>query len=74
MLKEVTFTQWLLESARGRSELAVNANNFAGFKWRVPDMKGFAEPLKIKVTSELEKVEFCNFQDIDAFSQNFCNT
>nr|WP_292723478.1 glucosaminidase domain-containing protein [Nostoc sp. JL34] len=56
MLKEVTFTQWLLESARGRSELAVNANNFAGFKWRVPDMKGFAEPLKIKVTSELEEV------------------
>ncbi|MBD2532102.1 glucosaminidase domain-containing protein [Nostoc flagelliforme FACHB-838] len=66
-LKEVTLAQWLLESARGKSELAINANNFAGLKWRNPDMKGFAEPLKIKVPSELVEVEFCKFQDIDAF-------
>ncbi|WP_375512516.1 glucosaminidase domain-containing protein [uncultured Nostoc sp.] len=66
-LKEVTLAQWLLESARGKSELAVNANNFAGLKWRVPDMKGFAEPFKIKVPSEPEEVEFCKFTDIDAF-------
>ncbi|MEA5603109.1 glucosaminidase domain-containing protein [Nostoc sp. UHCC 0252] len=67
ILKEVTLAQWLLESSRGNSDLAVNANNFAGLKWRVPDMKGFAEPLKIKVPSEPEEVEFCKFTDIDAF-------
>lgn len=67
ILKEVTLAQWLLESGRGKSELAVNANNFAGLKWRIPDMKGFAEPLKIKVPSEPEEVEFCKFTDIDAF-------
>ncbi len=67
ILKEVTLAQWLLESTRGKSDLAVNANNFAGLKWRDPDMKGFAEPLKIKVPSEPEEVEFCKFIDIDAF-------
>ena len=67
ILKEVTLAQWLLESGRGKSDLAVNANNFAGLKWRVPDMQGFAEPLKIKVPSEPQEVEFCKFTDIDAF-------
>ncbi|MCW5313470.1 muramidase (flagellum-specific) [Nostoc sp. KVJ3] len=67
ILKEVTLAQWLLESSRGQSDLAVNANNFAGLKWRVPEMKGFAEPLKIKVPSEPKEVEFCKFTDIDAF-------
>ncbi|NEU82110.1 glucosaminidase domain-containing protein [Nostoc sp. UIC 10630] len=67
ILKEVSLAQWLLESARGKSDLAVNANNFAGLKWRIPDMKGFAEPLKIKVPSELQEVVFCKFTDIDAF-------
>jgi len=67
VLKEVNLAQWVLESARGKSVLAVNANNFAGLKWRDPDMKGFAEPFKIKVPSEPEEVEFCKFLDIDAF-------
>ncbi|MEH1872859.1 glucosaminidase domain-containing protein [Nostoc sp.] len=67
ILKEVTLAQWLLESDRGKSELAVNANNFAGLKWRVTEMKGFAEPFKMKVPSEPEEVEFCKFIDIDAF-------
>ncbi len=35
-LKEVTLSQWLLESARATSKLAVSANNFAGLKWRLP--------------------------------------
>ncbi|MBD0328093.1 MAG: glucosaminidase domain-containing protein, partial [Pyrinomonadaceae bacterium] len=67
ILKEVTLAQWLLESGRGNSELATKANNFAGLKWRNPDMKGFAEPLKIKVPSEDREVEFCQFSNIDAF-------
>ncbi|MBD2438395.1 glucosaminidase domain-containing protein [Nostoc sp. FACHB-110] len=67
ILKETTLAQWLLESGRGNSELAIQANNFAGLKWRDPDMRGFAEPLKIKVQSEVKDVEFCQFKDIDAF-------
>lgn len=67
ILKEVTLAQWLLESARATSKLATTANNFAGLKWRDTDMKGFAEALKIKVPSELEKVEFCKFPDVDGF-------
>ncbi|MFN6563045.1 MAG: glucosaminidase domain-containing protein [Nostoc sp. ChiSLP01] len=67
ILKEVTLAQWLLESARTESELAIKANNFGGLKWRYPDMEGFAEPLKMKVPSEAEEVEFCKFTNIDAF-------
>ncbi|MDZ8189946.1 MAG: glucosaminidase domain-containing protein [Nostoc sp. ChiSLP02] len=67
ILKEVTLAQWLLESGKTESELAIKANNFSGIKWRSPDMDGFAEPLKIKVPSELEEVEFCKFTNIDAF-------
>jgi hypothetical protein len=67
ILKEVTLAQWLLESAKAESKLAIDANNFAGLKWRVPEMKGFAEPFKMKVASEVEEVEFCKFTDIDAF-------
>lgn len=66
-LKEVTLAQWLLESGRGTSQLAIQANNFAGLKWRFPDMSGFAEPLKIKVPSEPQPVEFCSFSDVNAF-------
>ncbi|MHC5674916.1 glucosaminidase domain-containing protein [Nostoc sp.] len=66
-LKEVNLAQWLLESARAESYFAANANNFAGLKWRYPDMKGFAQPFKMKVPSEPEEVEFCKFPDVDAF-------
>ena len=41
-LKEVTLAQWLLESGRANSKLAIEANNFAGLKWRNPDLKEFA--------------------------------
>ena len=67
ILKEVTLAQWLLESGRGTSQLAILGNNFAGLKWRFPDMRGFAEPLKIKVPSEPQPVEFCRFSDVNAF-------
>lgn len=65
-LKEVTLAQWLLESARATSKLAISATNFAGLKWR-DEMKGFATPLLIKVPSEPTAVEFCQFQDVNAF-------
>jgi len=66
-LKEVTLAQWLLESARATSNLAAIANNFAGLKWRHPEMVGFAEPINIQVRSEPVPVDFCKFRDIDAF-------
>jgi hypothetical protein len=65
-LKEVTLAQWLLESARASSKLAVEAKNFSGLKWR-EEMKGFATPIDIKVPSEPVSVEFCQFKDVDAF-------
>lgn len=70
-LKEVTLAQWLLESGRATSDLAVKAYNFAGLKWRYPDMNGFATVIKIKVPSELQEVEFCQFKDIDAYIMGY---
>lgn len=66
-LKEVTLAQWLLESGRANSKLAIDANNFAGLKWRDPDMKGFATAINIQVPSEPVPVNFCKFDNVDAF-------
>jgi hypothetical protein len=66
-LKEVTLAQWLLESGRANSKLAIAANNFAGLKWRDPDMKGFATAINIQVPSESAPVDFCKFDNVDAF-------
>lgn len=66
-LKEVTLAQWLLESGRANSKLAIQANNFAGLKWRDPDMKGFATAINIQVPSESAPVDFCKFDNVDAF-------
>ncbi|MEP0885605.1 glucosaminidase domain-containing protein [Trichocoleus sp. ST-U3] len=70
-LKEVTLAQWLLESARATSHLAVSANNFAGLKWREPEMNGFATALNIKVPSEAEAVDFCKFSSLDDFIKGY---
>ncbi|HBB34350.1 MAG TPA: muramidase (flagellum-specific) [Cyanobacteria bacterium UBA8803] len=70
-LKEVTLAQWLLESARATSHLAVNANNFAGLKWREPEMNGFATAINIKVPSEPETVNFCKFESLDNFIKGY---
>jgi Mannosyl-glycoprotein endo-beta-N-acetylglucosaminidase len=65
-LKEVTLAQWLLESARATSQLANTANNFAGLKWR-NEMSPFATLLNIQVPSEPIPVDFCQFNDVNAF-------
>lgn len=74
ILKEVNLAQWLLESARGESKLAQTANNFSGLKWRseMADInpktgKAFATPIEIKVPSEPELTNFCQFEGIEAF-------
>lgn len=66
-LREVTLAQWLLESARATSELAVKAHNFAGLKWRDEMSPSFATKLLIQVPSEPTPIEFCQFADIPAF-------
>lgn len=66
-MQEVTLAQWLLESGRATSKLANEANNFAGLKWRSPDMMGFATPINIQVPSEPVPVDFCKFDGIDQF-------
>lgn len=44
-LKDITLAQWMLESGRGKSRLAVEHNNFGGLKWR-SEMTGFAVPVE----------------------------
>ncbi len=70
-LKEATLAQWLLESARATSKLAISANNFAGLKWRVPEMKDFATAINIKVPSEAKAVDFCQFASIEDFIRGY---
>lgn len=65
-----SLAQWILESGRGESLLAEQANNFAGLKWR-PEMKSHAEPMMIKVPSETLPVEFCKFKDIESFINGY---
>lgn len=66
-IKEVTLAQWLLESGRASSKLANDAKNFAGLKWRPPEMEEFATSILIQVPSEPNAVEFCKFDSIDKF-------
>jgi hypothetical protein len=65
-LKEVTLAQWLLESGRANSKLSVEANNFAGLKWR-SEMNKFATKHNIQVPSEPAPVDFCKFDSVDTF-------
>ena len=52
--------QWILESDRGNSKLARDANNYAGMKWR-KELAGIGKPLLIDVPSEPCPVEFTAF-------------
>lgn len=63
-LKPVTLAQWLLESARGTSELASEHNNFAGLKWR-SEMVGFATPIEYKAHDGVDF--YCKFSSLDDF-------
>jgi hypothetical protein len=70
-IKEVTLAQWLLESGRATSKLANEAKNFAGLKWRPPEMNDFATSILIKVPSEPNAVEFCEFENINKFISGY---
>ncbi|MFW6296660.1 MAG: glucosaminidase domain-containing protein [Halothece sp.] len=71
-LKTVVTAQWMLESNRGNSDLAVKHNNFAGLKWRkeLEEVKG-AKPVDIKVPSETQLETFAAFDTPEAFVNGY---
>uniref|UniRef100_I2Q583 N-acetylmuramoyl-L-alanine amidase n=1 Tax=Desulfovibrio sp. U5L TaxID=596152 RepID=I2Q583_9BACT len=64
-LKAVVLAQWMLESGRGHSMLAIKHLNFGGLKWR-DEMKGFATPVDY-TDSANEGDTYCAFASVDAF-------
>ncbi|MHC9542314.1 MAG: N-acetylmuramoyl-L-alanine amidase [Vulcanimicrobiota bacterium] len=67
-LKVITLAQWLLESGRGTSILAVEHKNFGGLKWR-DEMKGFAVPVEYEAHDG--KDSYCKFESYDKFIEGY---
>lgn len=67
-LKEITIAQWLLESGRGTSRLAIEHRNFGGLKWRA-EMAGFAIPVDYQASDGLDK--YCEFESLEAFIKGY---
>jgi N-acetylmuramoyl-L-alanine amidase len=63
-LKPITLAQWILESGRGESELAIKHFNFAGLKWR-DEMVGFATPVKYEAHDGVDF--YCKFPSLKDF-------
>jgi len=63
-LRPVTFAQWMLESGRGTSGLAVQHLNFAGLKWR-SEMVGYATPVEYQASDGPGL--YCRFASVTAF-------
>lgn len=64
VLKPVTLAQWLLESGRASSALAVQHLNFGGLKWR-SEMVGYATPVQYQAHDGLDY--YCKFASLDAY-------
>lgn len=62
--KTATLSQWILESGRGKSELAIRHKNFGGLKYR-ERMKGFAEPVDYMASDGVDT--YCKFSSPAAF-------
>jgi hypothetical protein len=65
-IKIARLAQWILESNRGKSDLAVKHLNFGGFKWR-PELSPYGESVLIKVPSETQAVTFTKFNSVKDF-------
>jgi N-acetylmuramoyl-L-alanine amidase len=63
-LKAVTIAQWIQESGRGTSRLALNHLNFAGLKWR-DSMLGFATPTSYDAHDGTDF--YCKFATLEDF-------
>lgn len=67
-LRAVTFAQWLLESGRGTSDLAVLHYNFGGLKWR-PEMTGFATKIEFEAHDGVDF--YCKFATLESFLNGY---
>ncbi|GAX36331.1 N-acetylmuramoyl-L-alanine amidase [Nodularia sp. NIES-3585] len=67
-LKEITIAQWLLESAKGTSNLAVKYLNFGGLKWR-PEMEKFATSVDYEAHDGMD--QYCKFESLNQFIQGY---
>ncbi|MEG4005447.1 N-acetylmuramoyl-L-alanine amidase [Microcoleus sp. Pol11C1] len=67
-LKGITIAQWLLESGRGTSRLAIEHLNFGGLKWR-DEMTGFATLVDYEAGDGWDK--YCKFASLEKFIQGY---
>lgn len=67
-LKGITIAQWLLESGRGTSRLAVEHYNFGGLKWR-EEMKQFAAPIEYQAGDGWDT--YCKFDSLEKFIKGY---
>lgn len=67
-LKGITIAQWLLESGRGASRLAIEHLNFGGLKWR-SEMTEFATPVDYQASDGLDK--YCKFESLEKFIKGY---
>lgn len=67
-LKPITLAQWMLESGRGTSRLAIEHYNFGGLKWRA-EMKPYAAPVLYDAHDGTEL--YCRFLTPEAFIEGY---
>lgn len=68
-LKIATLAQWIVESGRGESELAIRHHNFAGLKFRAR-MAGHAEPIDFRGSDNV-LTTYCRFGSVQAFIDGY---
>ncbi len=67
-LKPITLAQWMLESGRGKSELAKEFLNFGGLKWR-SEMSPHAS--KIYYEAHDGGADYCTFESLDKYIHGY---
>lgn len=67
-LKPITLAQWMLESGRGKSDLAQKHLNFGGLKYR-SEMKDIAEPVEYEAHDG--KDNYCKFNSVQDFVKGY---
>jgi len=63
-LRAVTLAQWIVESGRGSSDLALQHNNFGGLKWR-DEMSGIATKVRYGAHDGFD--DYCAFPSVETF-------
>lgn len=66
--KAASLAQWIIESGRGTSKLAIEHCNYGGLKWR-PEMAGYATPVDYVASDGPSK--YCEFKDLEAFIRGY---